>query len=115
MHSVITDEAVAPAGFPPRSHFPKKDRRNRLILFSAALLSVLCGLLGASAQDRLTAGGWFPPDARALNAERVLGKEFGRGTPDLMLLVRAGHDGVTADAPEVAAAGAALADRKSVV
>ncbi|MFM9607117.1 MMPL family transporter [Streptomyces niveiscabiei] len=79
-------------------------------MFSAALLSVLCGLLGASAQDRLTAGGWFPPDARALNAERVLGKEFGRGTPDLMLLVRAGHDGVTADAPEVAAAGAALAE-----
>ncbi|QNP68856.1 MMPL family transporter [Streptomyces roseirectus] len=83
---------------------------NRVTLFAAVVLAALCGLFGAMTGDRLTANGWFPPEAPALRAEQFLGREFERGTPDLILMVRARDDRDSADTPAVAAVGAAVAD-----
>ena len=81
--------------------------RRRLVLLGALVLFVVSGAIGGGVAERLTSGGFDDPDAESSRSEAILREEFGAGTPNVILLVTA-RDG-DVDAPEVAAAGRALA------
>jgi RND superfamily putative drug exporter len=84
-------------------------RRRIAILLLAVVGLVLSGALGGGVAKRLSSGGFEDPGAESTQAEHVL-ERFG-GESNLLLLVRAKHGNV--DAPDAAAAGAALTKKLS--
>ncbi|HRA33364.1 MAG TPA: MMPL family transporter, partial [Acidimicrobiales bacterium] len=82
-------------------------RRRRFVLVAALVLFVVSAAVGGGVAERLSSGGFDDPDAESSRSEALLREEFGAGTPNVILLVTA-RDG-DVDAPEVAAAGRALA------
>ncbi|HEX6492522.1 MAG TPA: MMPL family transporter, partial [Candidatus Dormibacteraeota bacterium] len=84
-------------------------RRRWWVIVAALVLLPVCGLLGGSAEEHLSAGGLADPGAPSTRAEALLLRDFGAGSPNLLLLVTA-HRG-SVDAAAVAAAGTALTRR----
>ncbi|MGA5215124.1 MMPL family transporter [Streptomyces cinereoruber] len=97
----VPDGALASWG-----HFSARHRIAVLVL--AVLATVLAGVLGAGAGDRMGSGGLTDPDAPSAQAQRILASRFGAGDPQLVLLAEASGP---VDEPTAAAAGTALTDR----
>jgi putative drug exporter of the RND superfamily len=81
-------------------------RHRKAVLVGTALFFVLAGALGGGVASRLTSGGFDDPSSESSRARRAIEREFGRQTPDLLLLVSARHG--TVDDVDVVAAGNAL-------
>ncbi|RJQ81500.1 MMPL family transporter [Pseudonocardiaceae bacterium YIM PH 21723] len=75
-----------------------------LVLGVAVGAAVLAGVLG----PKFKSGGYVPPDAESVRADKVLAAEFHGGAPNLVLLV-SGESEV--DSPAMATEGRALAER----
>ena len=84
-------------------------RRRWWVIVAALVLLPVCGVLGGSTEERLSAGGLADPGAESSRAEALLLRDFGAGSPNLLLLVTA-HGG-SVDLPAVVAAGTALTRR----
>ena len=82
-------------------------RRRRLVLVLAGVAFLVSGAVGGGVAKRLSTGGFDDPKAESAKVQATLAKEFGAGTPNVLLLVTA-RDG-NVDAPAVATAGRALA------
>ncbi|MCU1355564.1 MAG: Integral rane protein [Acidimicrobiales bacterium] len=82
-------------------------RRKRLVLVVAGLAFLVSGAVGGGVANRLSTGGFDDPGAESTKVQGILGDRFGAGTPNILLLVTARRGNV--DAPDVAAAGKALA------
>ncbi|MBK6871079.1 MAG: MMPL family transporter [Kineosporiaceae bacterium] len=85
-------------------------RRARTVLLFTLLATVLAGVLGAGALDRLRAGGFDDPDAESARAVQVLERDLGQPAANLVLLVTAPAD-QRVDTPEVVRAGLDVARR----
>ena len=83
-------------------------RRRRILLGLTVLFVVLAGALGGGVFDRLSTGGFEDPDSESARAEAFLEETFGAASPNVVLLVTA--EGGDVDAPDAAAAGAALTE-----
>lgn len=83
-------------------------RRPVRVLAAAAVLVAAAGVLATGVRERLSAGGFLPPDASSVRAERLLAARFPGASPDLVLLAGT-PAGV--DAAPAAAAGRALTRR----
>ncbi|MFF6833339.1 MMPL family transporter [Streptomyces sp. NPDC012438] len=70
--------------------------------------TVLAGVLGAGAGERMGSGGLTDPDAPSAQAQRILASRFDAGDPQLVLLAEASGP---VDEPGASAAGTALTDR----
>jgi putative drug exporter of the RND superfamily len=81
-------------------------RHRKAVLVGTALFFVVAGALGGGVASRLTSGGFDDPSSESSRARRAIEREFGRQTPDLVLLVSARHG--TVDDADVVAAGNAL-------
>ncbi|MFE7563544.1 MMPL family transporter [Kitasatospora sp. NPDC057500] len=82
--------------------------RRRAVLIAGTVLLVIAAALGAGAQKALSLSRFEAPGSQSDQAEQVLHREFGHGSPNMILLVTAKHG--TVDDPAVATAGRALAD-----
>ena len=78
----------------------------RLVLVVAVVLAALAGTFGGSVAENLSNGGFDDPHAESSVAKDLIEKQFGAGTPNLVLLVTA-RDG-DIDSPTSSAAGLAL-------
>ncbi|WP_327682183.1 MMPL family transporter [Kitasatospora sp. NBC_00458] len=81
--------------------------RRRAVLITGTVLLVVAAALGAGAQKALSLSRFEAPGSQSDRASEVLHREFGHGSPNMILLVTAKHG--TVDDPAVAAAGQALA------
>ena len=86
-------------------------RRRKLALIAAVVVFAASGAYGGSVAKHLSSGGFDDPGSESFQADKVLDQTFGSSTPNLILLVTA--EGGSVDAPEVIAAGNALADELS--
>ncbi|MDQ6853411.1 MAG: MMPL family transporter [Actinomycetota bacterium] len=84
-------------------------RHRKAVLVGTALFFVAAGAFGGGVASRLTNGGFDDPASESSRARRAIDREFGRQTPDLVLLVSAKHG--TVDDGDVVAAGSALTAR----
>ncbi|MDQ3722953.1 MAG: MMPL family transporter [Actinomycetota bacterium] len=84
-------------------------RRRRLVLAGTVVFLAAAALTGFSVFDALKSGGFEDPTAEAARAKVILGERFQAGSPDLVLLARAGAGGV--DAPAAARSGRRLTER----
>lgn len=81
--------------------------RFRVAIIIAAVVGFsLAGAVGGGVADSLSNGGFEDPGSESFAAAEYLEEEFGAGAPDVTLLVAAVDGSV--DAPDAAAAGAAL-------
>jgi putative drug exporter of the RND superfamily len=81
--------------------------RRRLSVLTASLLAmVVAGAIGGGVARHLSGGGFEDPGAESSQARRVLEREFGSRTPNVVLLVTSADGSV--DSPAAAAAGADL-------
>ena len=78
----------------------------RFVLVVAVVLAALAGTFGGSVAENLSNGGFDDPHAESSVAKDLIEKQFGAGTPNLVLLVTA-RDGEI-DSPTSSAAGLAL-------
>ncbi|MBC9712109.1 MMPL family transporter [Streptomyces sp. TRM66268-LWL] len=78
-------------------------RRPRRALWTSVVLALFALVLAAGTMDRLTLSRFESPGSESVTTRAVLEKEFGTGTPSVLLMVTA-KDG-TVDTPAVAAAG----------
>ena len=69
---------------------------------------MVAAAFGGDVQSRLKAGGFEDPSSESARATALLQEEFGAGDPDVVMVVTA--TGGDVDAPEVVAAGTALAE-----
>ncbi|MGW0248463.1 MMPL family transporter [Nocardia goodfellowii] len=69
-------------------------RAPRLTLVVAAVLVAMCGALGGSLTEKLSAGGFLDPDSESSRAARVLTDNFGLTGMQMVLLV-AGSEGTS--------------------
>lgn len=83
-------------------------RHRAAVLLLALVATVLAGVLGASAGNRMGSGGLTDPDAPSAQAQRILASRFDAGDPQLVLLAEAPG---SVDEPGAVAAGTALTDR----
>ncbi|WP_209238410.1 MMPL family transporter [Streptomyces oryzae] len=81
-------------------------RRPRLVIWLSVLLTVIGLALAAGAMDRLVLSRFESPGSESVNTRAALAKEFGTGTPSVLLLVTARHG--TVDDSAVAKAGRGL-------
>ena len=83
--------------------------RRRIAVLVAGLIGlVLAGAVGGGVASSLSNGGFEDPDAESILAAERLENEFGVRDPAIAMVITA--DGGSVDAPEVVAAGTALAD-----
>ncbi|MFF2660995.1 MMPL family transporter [Kitasatospora sp. NPDC058032] len=82
--------------------------RRRAVLIVGTVVLVVAAALGAGAQKALSLSRFEAPGSQSNRAEQLLHREFGHGSPNMILLVTAKHG--TVDDPAVAAAGRALAE-----
>ena len=68
--------------------------RRRAILVVALLLAALAGAYGGSVAGRLTNGGFDDPKAESTVAQALIERNFGAGSPNLVLLVTASDGSV---------------------
>jgi RND superfamily putative drug exporter len=85
-------------------------RRRRLVLVLAAVAVVLAAAVGSGVFARLSSGGFDDPGAPSATAADLLADQFDAAPADVVLVVGAA-DGTSVDAPAVAAAATAVADR----
>jgi putative drug exporter of the RND superfamily len=83
-------------------------RRRVPVFLIVAALTVAASLFGAGAADHLSSGGYTPADSESARAERLLSKEFRAGSPNMVLVARAGG---SVGEPAAAGAGKALTER----
>ena len=83
--------------------------RRRLVLAVTVALLAAAAVFGSGLLGAVKSGGFADPSAESSEATRVLSERFGQGDANLVLVVTAGGGDV--DAPEAAAAGAALTQR----
>ena len=83
-------------------------RRRWLIVIATAVFFIASGAIGGGVADRLSNGGFEDPEAEASVAQRVLDREFGVTSPNIVLLVTA-EDG-SVDDESIAAEGEALTE-----
>src|SRR5436190_24170659 len=81
-------------------------RRRRWILAGALVFFVAAGAFGGKVAKSLSTGGFDDPASESSRATQVLQDEFGTGSPNVVLLVRAKHG--TVDSPDVRAEGLSL-------
>src|SRR5229473_722572 len=84
-------------------------RHRKAVLVGTALFSVVAGALGGGVASRLSSGGFDDPSSESSRARRAIEREFGRQTPDLVLLVTTKQG--TVDDGDVVVAGNALTAR----
>ncbi|WP_234389251.1 MMPL family transporter [Streptomyces sp. CS149] len=77
--------------------------RPRLMIWAGILLTVAGLVLAAGAMDRLVLSRFESPGSESVRTRAVLEKEFGEGTPSVLLMVTA-RQGTVDDAPVAAAA-----------
>ncbi|MYV62393.1 MMPL family transporter [Streptomyces sp. SID4931] len=77
--------------------------RPRLMVWAGILLTVAGLVLAAGAMDRLVLSRFESPGSESVKTRAVLEKEFGEGTPSVLLMVTA-RQGTVDDAPVAAAA-----------
>ncbi|MFG3395558.1 MMPL family transporter [Streptomyces parvus] len=77
--------------------------RSRLMIWAGVLLTVAGLVLAAGAMDRLVLSRFESPGSESVKTRAVLEKEFGGGTPSVLLMVTA-RQGTVDDAPVAAAA-----------
>ncbi|KAA0233795.1 MAG: MMPL family transporter [Actinobacteria bacterium] len=65
--------------------------RRRLVLALSLAALIAAGYLGSGVFGRLSAGGFDDPAAESSRAAAVLAEEFDTGTPNVVMLVDAGH------------------------
>ncbi len=87
-------------------------RHRKAVLVGTALFFVVAGALSSGVASRFTSGGFDDPSSESSRARRAIEREFGRQTPDLVLLVSARH-GTVDDADSVAAGNALTAQLAS--
>ena len=90
--------------------------RRRLVLVASVILFALGGALGGGVAEELSAGGFDDPSSESYRADQVLLETFGKGVPNLVLVVTvpdaaAGGGAPAVDDPAVQAAGRALTER----
>jgi putative drug exporter of the RND superfamily len=78
-------------------------RHRKLVLWLGLLFCVLAGGFGGTVSSRLSAGGYDVPGAQSTRAADELGRQFGTGDPNLVVLVR-----TPGGADQAQAAGTAL-------
>jgi putative drug exporter of the RND superfamily len=78
------------------------------IVATALLLTAAGALYGGGAAAELVDGGYTPPDAESARASAILARDFGAGTPDLVLVAQSDR---SVDAPDAVAAGLRLTAR----
>jgi RND superfamily putative drug exporter len=86
-------------------------RRARAILTCTLILVGLALFYSHDVTDRLETGGTTDPGTESMRAARLLDLDFPLGSPNLVLLVRAGDGGATVDDPGIAQEGVRLAQR----
>jgi RND superfamily putative drug exporter len=69
-------------------------RKRWAILIGGLVFFVVAGAVGGGVAERLSNGGFQDPDAEASVAQRVLDREFGVRSPNIVLLVTAGNGDV---------------------
>ncbi|MET8825873.1 MMPL family transporter [Streptomyces sp. NPDC004610] len=82
-------------------------RRPRLVVWLSVLLTVIGLALAAGAMDRLVLSRFESPGSESLDTRAALEREFGTGTPSVLLLITA-KDGGDVDSSAVADAGREL-------
>jgi RND superfamily putative drug exporter len=104
------DRAAAPRlrGFARLGAFTVRRRRPVLVL--AVLFVVVSAVVGGGVIARLSSGGFDDPGSASATAATELADRFGAGPSDIVL-VAGSPDATSVDAPGVAAAGTALAQR----
>jgi RND superfamily putative drug exporter len=78
------------------------------IVVVAALATGAAGLYGAGVAGKLVDGGYYPPSAESAQVDAILARDFGAGTPNLVLVAQSDR---SVDAPDVVAAGRRLTAR----
>ncbi|MGW0841071.1 MMPL family transporter [Streptomyces sp. NPDC002787] len=78
----------------------------RLVIWTSVVLALLALVLAAGAMDRLVLSRFESPGSESLTTRAQLEKEFGEGTPSVLLMVTAEQG--TVDDPAVAAEGGRL-------
>lgn len=81
--------------------------RPKSVLAASFVLLLLSAVVGVGVFGSLKNGGFEDPSAESTRADQLLEENFGTGSPNVIVLVTA-DDGLTADSPEVAAAGREL-------
>jgi putative drug exporter of the RND superfamily len=64
-------------------------RQRRLVLIAAVVFAALAGAFGGSVAKHLSNGGFDDPHAESTAARQIVEKQFGAGSPNLVLLVTA--------------------------
>ncbi|MFC6236376.1 MMPL family transporter [Longivirga aurantiaca] len=85
-------------------------RRRRLVLVVAVIGVVVAAVVGGGVFSRLSSGGFDDPGSESARAADQLLETFDAAPSDIVLIARS-VDGASVDTAEVAAAGAALAQR----
>ncbi|WP_078625708.1 MMPL family transporter [Streptomyces iakyrus] len=107
--SPAAPEAGAPAPDGALARWGRFCARHRIaVLVLALAATVLAGVLGAGAGDRMGSGGLTDPDTPSAQAQRILESRFDAGDPQLVLLAEASG---SVDEPGAVSAGTALTDR----
>ncbi len=88
-------------------------RRTRVVLFGSVVALIVAAVLGVGVFGVLAGGGFDDPSSESSTAQRVLDEEFGAGTSNLVLLVRATSGDVDDDA--TVEAGLDLSERLAAV
>ncbi|GGW64157.1 MMPL family transporter [Streptomyces xantholiticus] len=87
-------------------------RRCRLVLLGVVLVTALFGAVGGGVVEDLSAGGFEDPKSESSRASAELSDRFGIGSPNMVLLVRAGEQtGERVDSAAAETAGRRLTDR----
>lgn len=82
--------------------------RRRATLLAVLLVAVAAAVAGGGVEGMLSSGGYTPPSAESVTADRLLAERFHAGAPDLILVARA-PGGVSA--PAAGQAGRALTEQ----
>ncbi|WP_306324049.1 MULTISPECIES: MMPL family transporter [unclassified Streptomyces] len=82
--------------------------RRRIAMLLVALIAAAAAVLGADTESKLSAGGYTPSSAEAVQADRMLADRFKAGAPNVVLVARS-DDGV--DKAAAANAGRELTER----
>ncbi len=81
-------------------------RRRRGVLVVALILAAIAGAFGGSVAKNLSNGGFDDPNSESTKAREIVEKQFGAGSPNIVLLATAANKSV--DSPTSAQAGAVL-------
>ncbi|WP_158675692.1 MMPL family transporter [Nocardia stercoris] len=89
--------------------------RPRTVVAVVLALMVLAGVCGMSVTERLSGGGFRPPDAESFRAAQILEDHYVTGTPNVIVLADLPAGAGTIDGPEAASSGARLTTELAAV